>query len=99
MRDDHRRLAHAGLAFNAPLGEARAGRLVEALALAPGGHVVDLGCGWGELLLRIAEAHRGTTGVGVDTDRSALDRGRREIQDKRTCSTSSEPARVARSGW
>ena len=75
MRDDFRRLAHAGLTFNAPLSEERASALVSALPISPGHHVLDLGCGWGELLLRILAAHPATTGTGVDTDREALDRG------------------------
>jgi cyclopropane fatty-acyl-phospholipid synthase-like methyltransferase len=75
VRDDFRRLAHAGLAFNAPLSEERANALVSALPISPGHHVLDLGCGLGELLLRILAAHPATTGTGVDTDREALDRG------------------------
>jgi cyclopropane fatty-acyl-phospholipid synthase-like methyltransferase len=75
VRDDFRRLAHAGLTFNAPLSEERANALVSALPISPGHHVLDLGCGWGELLLRILAAHPATTGTGVDTDREALDRG------------------------
>ena len=75
MRDDFRRLAHAGLTFNAPLSEDRASALVSALPISPGHHVLDLGCGWGELLLRILTAHPATTGTGVDTDREAVDRG------------------------
>ncbi len=71
--------AGAQLAFDAPLSEARAERFIEALALAPGGHVVELGCGWAELLLRVVSAHPGTTGTGVDIDRDALNRGTREI--------------------
>ena len=67
MRDDFRRLAHAGLTFNAPLSEERAGELVAALPISPGHHVLDLGCGWGELLLRILAAHPATTGTGVDS--------------------------------
>jgi SAM-dependent methyltransferase len=72
-----RRLAHAGLSFNAPLGEERAARLVRELRVVPGGHVLDLGCGWAELLLRIVGASPGTTGTGVDDDAVALARGRR----------------------
>ncbi len=75
MRDDFRRLAHAGLTFNAPLSEERAGELVAALPISPGHHVLDLGCGWGELLLRILAAHPASTGTGVDTAKDALDRG------------------------
>lgn len=75
MRDDFRLLAHAGLTFNAPLSEERASALVAALPISPGHHVLDLGCGWGELLLRILAAHPATTGTGVDTAKEALDRG------------------------
>jgi cyclopropane fatty-acyl-phospholipid synthase-like methyltransferase len=77
VRDDLRRLAHAGLTFNAPLSDERATALLGALPIAPGHHVLDLGCGWGELLLRVVDAHPATTGTGVDTDRGSLDRGRR----------------------
>ena len=75
MRDDFRRLAHAGLSFNAPLSEERATAFVAALPISPGHHVLDLGCGSGELLLRILAAHPATTGTGVDTGKDALDRG------------------------
>jgi cyclopropane fatty-acyl-phospholipid synthase-like methyltransferase len=75
VRDDFRRLAHGGLTFNAPLSDAHADALVGALPISPGHHVLDLGCGWGELLLRILAAHPATTGTGVDTDKEALDRG------------------------
>lgn len=75
MRDDFRALAHAGLTFNAPLSEERAAGLVAALPISPGHHVLDLGCGWGELLLRVLASHPATTGTGVDMDRDALDRG------------------------
>ncbi len=63
--------------FNVPLSDERAASLVAGLAIAPGRHVLDLGCGWGELLMRILAAHPATTGTGVDLDREALDRGRR----------------------
>jgi cyclopropane fatty-acyl-phospholipid synthase-like methyltransferase len=75
VRDDFRQLAHAGLTFNAPLSEERGQALVAALPISPGHHVLDLGCGWGELLLRILVAHPATTGTGVDTAKHALDRG------------------------
>lgn len=75
VRDDFRRLAHAGLIFNAPLSEERAAALIAALPISPGHHVLDLGCGWGELLLRILASHPATTGTGVDIEKDALDRG------------------------
>jgi cyclopropane fatty-acyl-phospholipid synthase-like methyltransferase len=62
--------------FDSPLSEEHARRLVRALALAPGRHVLDLGCGRGELLLRIVAAHPASTGTGVDPRRGALERAR-----------------------
>jgi cyclopropane fatty-acyl-phospholipid synthase-like methyltransferase len=66
-----RRLTRAGLVFNAPLGEPRAGRLVELLTAASPRTVADLGCGTGELLLRLCEA-TGARGIGIDLDAEAL---------------------------
>lgn len=74
MTDEPRRYAH--LTFNAPLSEARATALVSRLAAARPASVLDLGCGRGELLLRIAKASPEATARGVDTDDTLLDRGR-----------------------
>jgi cyclopropane fatty-acyl-phospholipid synthase-like methyltransferase len=76
-RDALRVLAHSRLTFNAPLSDERAAAIVGNLALAPGRHALDLGCGWGELLLRVVASHPASTGTGVDVDRIALDRARR----------------------
>ncbi len=59
-----------------PMGEADVDRAIAALALAPGARVVETGCGAGEVLLRVLEAHPGATGLGVDPDADALDRMR-----------------------
>ena len=67
---------YAKLRWNTPLSEAHAAELLDHLDLATATSIVDLGCGWGELLLRAAE--RGVAkAVGVDTDPAGLDRGRR----------------------
>jgi ubiquinone/menaquinone biosynthesis C-methylase UbiE len=67
--------------------------LLERLGVEPGMLCLDLGCGWGELLLRAVAAGSAdgafATGVGVDTDTAALDRGRaqalaRGLQDQIT---------------
>src|SRR5687767_14062214 len=68
-------LAHESLTFNAPLSDQRAEDIVTRLRVPVGSTVVDLGCGWGELLLRLVAAH-GYEGIGVDTSVIALDRGR-----------------------
>ncbi|NBM19396.1 cyclopropane-fatty-acyl-phospholipid synthase family protein [Streptomyces sp. GC420] len=65
------------LRWNTPLSEEHAGLLVRACALPPGGRALDLGCGWGELLMRVVDSAPGATGDGVDTDEDALARGER----------------------
>ncbi|MET9497856.1 class I SAM-dependent methyltransferase [Streptomyces sp. NPDC006552] len=64
------------LAFHGPLSEARAARIVARLAAASPATVLDIGCGWGELLLRVLEAVPGATGVGLDINAEDLARGR-----------------------
>ncbi|WP_116951989.1 SAM-dependent methyltransferase [Jiangella endophytica] len=62
--------------FNSPLSDERAGRLVASLGPLAHRRVVDLGCGWGELLLRVLEAEPAATGLGVDLDAAAVDHAR-----------------------
>ncbi|MFW5474540.1 SAM-dependent methyltransferase [Knoellia sp. CPCC 206450] len=68
------------LTFNAPLSDARADALASRLAarLDTGSPsvVLDLGCGWGELLVRVVDRAPGASGVGIDTDERHLERGR-----------------------
>jgi SAM-dependent methyltransferase len=79
--DDLTALRHARMRWNTPLSEEHAALLLQRLDVRRGAHVLDLGCGWGELLLRAVAAGgtadtAATTGVGVDTDDAALARGR-----------------------
>ncbi|GAA3398484.1 class I SAM-dependent methyltransferase [Streptomyces roseoviridis] len=67
----------AGLTFHGPLSEARAGRFVARLAAASPGTFLDIGCGWGELLLRLLAAVPGARGVGIDINGDDLALGRR----------------------
>ncbi len=69
---------YARMPWNTPLAGDHAELLLDRLT--PGEHTVDLGCGWGELLLRAVA--RGGRGTGVDTDRAALDRGRRAAAER-----------------
>lgn len=65
------------LTFLSPLSQDRAGRLVAFLTHGLGdGVVLDVGCGWAELLLRVVAAAPGSSGIGVDTDEASITRGR-----------------------
>ncbi|KAJ4291334.1 hypothetical protein N0V88_006341 [Collariella sp. IMI 366227] len=70
---------YSHLTFNAPLSNVHADSLLTHLQLTSTTTLVDLGCGWGELLLRVAWRSCNTqpgTQTGVDTDAAALLRGR-----------------------
>jgi cyclopropane fatty-acyl-phospholipid synthase-like methyltransferase len=62
--------------FHGPLSEARATSLTERLTRNRPRTVLDIGCGWGELMLRILAAAPDATGVGIDLDGDDLTRGR-----------------------
>ncbi|MFE6223981.1 SAM-dependent methyltransferase [Streptomyces sp. NPDC057854] len=64
------------LTFHGPLSEERAASLVRRIAAASPADVLDIGCGWGELLLRILDAVPGAQGVGIDINAEDLARGR-----------------------
>ena len=66
---------HADLTFMAPLSEERASRLVGFLADGSPGTVLDIGCGWAELLLRVLERAPDAIGEGVDLDAVAIAHG------------------------
>jgi SAM-dependent methyltransferase len=65
-------LAHSELVFNAPLSSARADDLVRRLDVGPSSAVLDVGCGDGEMLLRLCA--QGGHGVGVDVSAGAVAR-------------------------
>jgi Methyltransferase domain len=62
----------ANLRYNAPLGWARAARLVGRVCAGDPATLVDLGCGRGALLLDLLAALPAATGTGVDRDEQAL---------------------------
>ncbi len=72
---------YARLRWNTPLSADHAEILLRHLQPRDGNDILDLGCGWGELLLRAVaagsiEAVSSCRGVGIDTDESLLERGR-----------------------
>jgi cyclopropane fatty-acyl-phospholipid synthase-like methyltransferase len=69
-------VVYSQMRWNTPLSEDRARLLLEGLAVAPGDDVVDLGCGWGELLIRAIAQSPQSAGTGVDNAEWALNRGR-----------------------
>ncbi|MGW1586470.1 class I SAM-dependent methyltransferase [Streptomyces sp. NPDC002386] len=77
MTDDDGPPRLTRLTFHGPLSDARATALVRRLAATRPRTVLDIGCGWGELLLRLLEAVPGARGVGVDVNGEDLVRGRR----------------------
>ncbi|WP_351225042.1 class I SAM-dependent methyltransferase [Streptomyces sp. NPDC002133] len=70
------------LAFHGPLSEARAAHLVARLTRHSPASVLDIGCGWGELMLRVLEAAPGAKGVGLDLHAGDLARGRRHAGER-----------------
>jgi precorrin-6B methylase 2 len=64
------------LTFFSPLSEERADRLAGELAAAKPETVIDIGCGWGELLLRVLAAAPQARGVGLDRHGPDMERAR-----------------------
>ncbi len=64
------------LTFHGPLSEERAARMIDRLARTEPRSILDIGCGWGEFLLRRLAATPGATGVGVDLNEEDIARGR-----------------------
>ncbi|SFW81864.1 SAM-dependent methyltransferase [Amycolatopsis australiensis] len=75
MDDELNALRRARMRWNAPLSEPHAELLLDRMALG-GDRLADLGCGWGELLLRALERVPDLRGTGIDTDPEVLERGR-----------------------
>ena len=75
-------VVYSGMRWNAPLSEEHAAQLLERMALAGCRDLLDLGCGWGELLLRAAAGAPSATGTAIDSDPWVLERGRRMAADR-----------------
>ncbi len=81
MDDELNALRRSRMRWNTPLSEAHAELLLDRMALGDG-RLVDLGCGWGELLLRAAAKAPGLRATGVDTDVTGLERGRSAARER-----------------
>ena len=66
---------YVDLAFLSPLSDGRADRLIRFLADGEPRVVLDVGCGWAELLLRTLSALADTIGIGIDRDTDAIEHG------------------------
>lgn len=65
------------LNFMGPMSAARADRFAARLAAGDPATVVDYGCGWGELLLRVLERCPRARGTGIDVHGPDIERARR----------------------
>lgn len=72
---------YQGMRWNSPLSEQHADSLLDHLDLSNAKSLVDIGCGWGELLLRAAAKHALQT-TGIDNDAVALSRGRKAAAER-----------------
>ncbi|MEU7720238.1 SAM-dependent methyltransferase [Streptomyces tibetensis] len=70
------------LTFHGPLSEPRADALVQRLTRHHPATILDIGCGSGELMLRILAAAPEGTGTGVDLDTDDLERGRKAAEER-----------------
>lgn len=74
FRDGPARYGH--LDCNSPIAAWRLDRQVEECAAAQPRVIVDIGCGWGELLQRVTAKVPGAKAYGIDSDAELLQRGR-----------------------
>jgi cyclopropane fatty-acyl-phospholipid synthase-like methyltransferase len=79
---DFSALAHEGLAFMNPLAEEDVDEMIEALELEPGAHVLDLGCGKAEVLLRIVERYADVRATGLDRSPAVLAEAVRQAAER-----------------
>ena len=65
-----------------PLAEEDVEEMIEALELESGAHVLDLGCGKAEILLRIVERYPDVRAVGLDNSAAVLAEARRQAENR-----------------
>jgi hypothetical protein len=87
---------HRDLTFLAPLSESRAARLVAFLVEEEPSTLLDVGCGWGELLLRALEAAPAARGLGLDLGEESLATAREAARRRGLAERATFEARDAR---
>lgn len=73
---------HSLLDFNSPLSDDHAAELVDALRPLANSTVLDLGCGWAELLLRTVADEPTARAIGVDSDPVAMARAAANVEER-----------------
>jgi SAM-dependent methyltransferase len=69
------------LLWNAPVSVAKMSAAFDALDLRPGESVIDVGCGCGEVLIRLHECF-GIEGIGVDVSSDHIDEAKRRAEGR-----------------
>lgn len=87
-------IAHSTLDFCNPISSAKHDRAVEMVVLAPGARVLDIGCGKGEMLVRVVARH-GAIGVGIEPGSLFADEAQRRVDARARGKVSIERAQVA----
>jgi cyclopropane fatty-acyl-phospholipid synthase-like methyltransferase len=76
MTDHDGPTRYGHLDCNSPIAEWRFERHVDECAAAAPATIVDIGCGWGELLQRVTARVPSAKAYGIDSDLELLERGR-----------------------
>ena len=80
-RDRISQIMHGRLALQNPVSPAKLDALVDLVALEPADRLLDVGCGRGELLVRLSE-RTGAGGVGVDVSPVAIEDARVRARER-----------------
>lgn len=70
------------IVMNSPISSTRLDRLVADVAAQEPATVVDIGCGWGEALIRVLEQVPDCRGTGIDLHEPDIDRARATTRDR-----------------
>ncbi|MEM7331218.1 MAG: class I SAM-dependent methyltransferase [Chloroflexota bacterium] len=67
--------------FNSPLHETKANRLIEQFNLKPNSSVLEIGCGDGEFLVRVAEKYK-IDGLGIDANEQLIEKAQNKSNQR-----------------